>query len=70
MNYLRQEKSLRDQEPYLRDFATIADRVVACEGAPIGELPLLLGGSARNGAGTPLGTTRFSEAERRETVSR
>jgi hypothetical protein len=37
MNYLRQEKSLRDHEPSLKGFAAIADRAIARMGAPIGE---------------------------------
>jgi hypothetical protein len=43
MKNLRQEKSLRDQEPYLKVFATIVDRGIARAEAPFGELPLLLG---------------------------
>jgi hypothetical protein len=38
MNYLRQEKSLRDHESYLRGLAAIADRVVAHQGTATGEL--------------------------------
>ena len=41
MRNLLQEKSLRDQEPYLRGFTAIVDRVIVRGEAPIGELPHL-----------------------------
>jgi hypothetical protein len=41
MNYLHQEKSLRDHEPYLRGFAAIAGKGIAYRGASTRELSIL-----------------------------
>jgi hypothetical protein len=45
MKNLRQEKSLRDHEPYLRGLSAIADPDIARGRAPSGELPLSVGGA-------------------------
>jgi hypothetical protein len=62
MNYLRQEKSLRDHEPYLGEFAAIAARVSPTGANTFGGLPLLPGhgrpgtaGAARRRDGSAAG---------------